>query len=184
MISVTRSLISLSYPCRSTSSLRLVGQEGSDRGSEATHGRRKQVCLILTVFCQSLVNFMSQPMSKRQPLFNSDFRKRSRTSAPMIDMSGGRALLPHQSGENMIDSAIFCNDVGAGDAFPPFLWFTNANRYITNQGRSLDACETRAVAPSPFPVFPDLWGTNRQLLDGPRRRTFARKNSDMESIRQ
>jgi hypothetical protein len=32
------------------------------------------VGLILTVFCQSLVNFMSQPMSKRRPLFNPDFR--------------------------------------------------------------------------------------------------------------
>jgi hypothetical protein len=51
-------------------------------------------------------------------------------------------------------------------------------------GRSLDAYETRAVAPSPFRVLPDLRGTNRPLLDRPPRRRFAKKNSGMEGIRQ
>src|SRR6266404_8554919 len=51
-------------------------------------------------------------------------------------------------------------------------------------GRSLDAYETRAVAPNPFRVLPDLRGTNHQLLDGPPRRTCAKKNSEMESLRQ
>jgi len=51
-------------------------------------------------------------------------------------------------------------------------------------GRSLDAYETRAVAPGLFRVLPDLRRANRQLLDGPPRRTVAKKNSAMESNRK
>ena len=38
--------------------------------------------------------------------------------------------------------------------------------------------------PTHFEVLPDRRSTNRELLDGPPRRTVAKKNSEMESIRQ
>src|ERR1700732_260501 len=99
-------------------------------------------------------------------------------------MSRDEVLIGRKRGKNMITPAFF-----------PAKWVVATHpRHIYGlqtqidtlriSGRSLDAYETRAVAPSPFRVLPDLRGTNHQSLDGPPRRTCAKKNSEMESLPQ
>jgi hypothetical protein len=99
-------------------------------------------------------------------------------------MSRDEVLIVRQSGENMVNSAIFPAKSGVATHFRHFYGLQTQIDTLRISGRSLDAYETRAVAPSPFRVLPDLWGTNHQLLDGPPRRTCAKKNSEMESLRQ
>jgi hypothetical protein len=99
-------------------------------------------------------------------------------------MSTDGALIPQQSGENGMNSAIFTMRSVVATQFRHFYGLQTQIDTLPISGRSLDAYETRAVAPSPFRVLPDLRGTNRQLLDGPPRGSFAKKNSEMEGIRQ
>jgi hypothetical protein len=84
----------------------------------------------------------------------------------------------------MIDPATFATRSVVSTHFRHVYGLQTQIDTLRISGRSLDADETRAVAPSPFRVLPDLRSTNRQLLDGPPRRTLAKKNSEMESIRQ
>jgi hypothetical protein len=99
-------------------------------------------------------------------------------------MSRDGALIVHQSGENMIKSAISPTISMVATHFRHFYGLQTQIDTLRISGRSLDAYETRAVARSPFRVLPDLRGTNRPLLDRPPRRRFAKKNSGMEGIRQ
>ena len=99
-------------------------------------------------------------------------------------MSRDEVLIVRQSGENMMNSAIFTAKSVVATHFRHFYGLQTQIDTLRISGRSLDAYETRAVAPRPFRVLPDLPGTNRQLLDGPPRRSFATKNSKMESLRQ
>jgi hypothetical protein len=84
----------------------------------------------------------------------------------------------------MMNSTIFTARSAVATHFRQFYGLQTQIDTLGSSGRSLDAYETRAVAPSPFRVLPDLRGTKPQLLDGPPRRTFGKKNSEMESIRQ
>jgi len=99
-------------------------------------------------------------------------------------MSRDEVLIVRQSGKNMINSAIFIAKTVVATHFRHFYGLQTQIDTLRISGRSLDAYETRAVAPNPFRVLPDLRGTNHQLLDGPPRRTCAKKNSEMESLRQ
>ena len=99
-------------------------------------------------------------------------------------MSRDEVLIVRQSGKNMMNSAILSTISAVATHFRHFYGLQTQIDTLRISGRSLDAYETRAVAPSPFRVLPDLWGTNHQLLDGPPRRTCAKKNSEMESLRQ
>jgi hypothetical protein len=85
-------------------------------------------------------------------------------------------------GKNVMNSVIFITAPPVGTHFRHFYGLQTQIDTLRLSGRSLDACE--AVAPSAFRVLPDLRGTNRQLLDGPQRRSFAKKTSEMEGIRQ
>jgi hypothetical protein len=99
-------------------------------------------------------------------------------------MSRDEVLIVRQSGKNMMNSAIFTTKSVVATHFRHFYGLQTQIDTLRISGRSLDAYETRAVAPSPFRVLPDLRGANHQLLDGPPRRTCAKKNSEMESLRQ
>src|ERR1700737_1299682 len=99
-------------------------------------------------------------------------------------MSRNGALVPQQSGENVMNSAIFTARSVVATHFRHFYGLQTQIDTLRISGRSLDAYETRAVAPSPFRVLPDLRGTNHQLLDAAPRRTCAKKNSEMERLRQ
>ena len=99
-------------------------------------------------------------------------------------MSRDEVLIVRQSGENMMNSAIFTAKSVVATHFRHFYGLQTQIDTLRISGRSLDVYETRAVAPNPFRVLPDLRGTNHQLLDGPPRRTCAKKNSEMESLRQ
>src|SRR5438132_12618364 len=102
-----------------------------------------------------------------------------------IEMSrDDRVVAPRQSGENMMDSKIFATISMSMTHFRHLYGLQTQIDTLRISGRSLDAYETRAVAPRAFRVLPDLPGTNRQLLDGPPRRSFAKKNSNMEGVRQ
>src|SRR5262249_26142218 len=85
----------------------------------------------------SPVNFMSQRMSKRQPLFNPHFTQRSDAPAPigstMSTTCVDRGLKVAKVWRKYDGLRDFSDDIGSGNAFSPCLWFTNANRYITNQ---------------------------------------------------
>jgi hypothetical protein len=89
-----------------------------------------------------------------------------------------------ESGENMMNSAILTTISAVATHFRHFYGLQTQIDTLLISGRSLDAYETRAVAPNPFRALPDLRGTNCQLLDGPPRRSFAKKNSEVEGIRQ
>jgi hypothetical protein len=99
-------------------------------------------------------------------------------------MSRDEVLIVRQSGENMMNSAIFTAKSVVATHSRHIYGLQTQIDTLRISGRSLDAYETRAVAPSPFRVLPDLRGTNHQSLDGPPRRTCAKKNSEMESLPQ
>jgi hypothetical protein len=89
-----------------------------------------------------------------------------------------------QSGENMMRSANFATISLVMTHFRHFYGLQTQIDTLRISGRSLDACETRAVAPSPFRVLPGLRGTNRWLFDGPQKKSFATKGSERENIRR
>jgi hypothetical protein len=91
-------------------------------------------------------------------------------------------LIARENGKNVMNSVIFIIGSVVVTHFCHFYGLQTQIDTLRLSGRSLDACE--AVAPSPFRVLPDLPGTNRQLLDGPQRRSFAKKPSEMEGICQ
>ena len=74
---------------------------------------------------------------------------------------------PVKSGKNMINPTIFRTSSVVLTHFRHFYGLQTQIDTLRISGRNLDAYETRAVAPSPFRVLPDLWGTEHQLLDGP-----------------
>lgn len=99
-------------------------------------------------------------------------------------MSRDGALIMRESGEIMANSAILTTRSAVATHFRHFYGLQTQIDTLLISGRSLDAYQTRAVAPNSFRVLPDLRGTNCQLLDGPPRRSFAEKNSKKGAIRQ